>query len=259
MADVNIPYGEAGMAGFVQGDNFSSQELFSGGQPVPSTIDHSVESGVELPAFSVVGKVGGYLVMATEDDAPADSARAVLTFSGNAVADETVTVAGRVYTWKAATPSDDEILVGGSAAASAANLIAAVNGTGTPGTETGEDTVIHETVDARQGATTSIVEFVASDGGQAGNAYASTETMTNAAFGSATFTGGRDATGVAPQFITTAPCTDVGADQSVAVFHQGCFNPAALNWHSSFDDDAKKKAAFDGAPSPTNILIRKIL
>ncbi len=59
--------------------------------------------------------------------------------------------------------------------------------------------------------------------------------------------------------ITTAEVTNIGAAQSVAIFRAGCFNPAALNWHASYDTDAKKAAAFRSAPTPTNILIRKFL
>jgi hypothetical protein len=59
--------------------------------------------------------------------------------------------------------------------------------------------------------------------------------------------------------ITVSDVLNVGAVQSVAVFRAGCFNPDALNWHASYDTDAKKAAAFRGAPTPTNILIRKNL
>lgn len=59
--------------------------------------------------------------------------------------------------------------------------------------------------------------------------------------------------------ITTAPVVGGASAKSVAVYRAGCFNPDALNWHASFDTDAKKAAAFRGAPAPTSILIRKFL
>jgi len=59
--------------------------------------------------------------------------------------------------------------------------------------------------------------------------------------------------------ITTAPVAAGAADQSIAIFRAGCFNPAALNWHTSYDTDAKKAAAFRDAPTPTTVLIRKFL
>jgi hypothetical protein len=43
----------------------------------------------------------------------------------------------------------------------------------------------------------------------------------------------------------------------VQVFYQGCFNIDALVWDASFDTDAKKLAAFNGADSPTQIVAAK--
>ncbi|MDQ0317717.1 hypothetical protein [Amorphus orientalis] len=39
-------------------------------------------------------------------------------------------------------------------------------------------------------------------------------------------------------------------------FYAGCFNPDALVWDASYATDEDKRAAFEGAPSPTQILIR---
>lgn len=41
------------------------------------------------------------------------------------------------------------------------------------------------------------------------------------------------------------------------VYRAGCFNPAMLNWPASYNTDALKTAAFRGAPSPTQIIVRK--
>lgn len=41
------------------------------------------------------------------------------------------------------------------------------------------------------------------------------------------------------------------------VWYSGCFNQDALVWDASFDTDAKKQAAFHGAPTPTNIIVAK--
>jgi hypothetical protein len=133
MANVTLPYGDAGLAAFEAGDSYSTVELFSGNTPSPVTENFTVASGVAIPAFSVVGLTAGNIVMAEQDGDP-------------------------------------------------------------------------------------------------------------------------QAIG-----ITTAPVLNTGAAQSVAIFRAGCFNPAALNWHASYDTDAKKAAAFRAAPTPTNILIRKFL
>lgn len=58
--------------------------------------------------------------------------------------------------------------------------------------------------------------------------------------------------------ITTAPVTTgVGGSASLPIFRSGCFNPDALNWGAWYNTDARKKAAFRGAPTPTTIIIRE--
>ncbi len=65
---------------------------------------------------------------------------------------------------------------------------------------------------------------------------------------------------VTPIGVTTAPvATGAGQTDRIAIYRAGNFNPAALTWHADFNTDAKKAAAFRGAPTPTNIVIRKRL
>ncbi len=60
--------------------------------------------------------------------------------------------------------------------------------------------------------------------------------------------------------ITVSPIPmGAGGGSQIAIFRDGVFNPAALTWDASFDTDAKKLAAFDGAPTPTHIVIKKRL
>lgn len=65
-------------------------------------------------------------------------------------------------------------------------------------------------------------------------------------------------TAVGPIGITTYAIT-TGASNTlqVGVYRQGVFNPTQINWPASFDTDEKKRLAFEGAPSPTAIVIRK--
>lgn len=58
--------------------------------------------------------------------------------------------------------------------------------------------------------------------------------------------------------ITGYKVPDPGADLTIAVIRSGVLNPDRLNWHASYNTAAKKKAAFRGAPTPTNIVIRSI-
>ncbi len=48
-----------------------------------------------------------------------------------------------------------------------------------------------------------------------------------------------------------------GGAVGAAVYRQGVLNPDRLNWHASFATDADKRKAFEGAPSPTSIILRK--
>lgn len=58
--------------------------------------------------------------------------------------------------------------------------------------------------------------------------------------------------------LLTAVTTDASATlKGVPVYRAGCFNPDALNWPASYTTDALKFAAFNGAPTPTNIVIRR--
>ena len=59
-----------------------------------------------------------------------------------------------------------------------------------------------------------------------------------------------------PIGITCNEAPDTGADQKIAIYRGGCFNPARLNYHASYNTDEKKRLAFEA--KQTTILIRKI-
>lgn len=50
---------------------------------------------------------------------------------------------------------------------------------------------------------------------------------------------------------------NAGGTTTVPVLYSGCFNPDALVWDASFDTEGKKMGAFNGAPTPTQIALRK--
>lgn len=66
-------------------------------------------------------------------------------------------------------------------------------------------------------------------------------------------TAGTPAIGITIVDVVTAADETKGAP----VYRAGCFNPDALNWDDSYADDAAKFAAFEGAPTPTNIVMRR--
>lgn len=126
----------------------------------------------------------------------ADHAKATLTTTGVVANGETVVLGGVTYTFKttlSTTPTANEVLIGAAATNSLDNLKAAVNG-GTvggvgAGSIYGRGTVANP--DLVAGAkTASTLVFIAKLEGTGGNSLASTETITNASFGGATFAGG---------------------------------------------------------------------
>lgn len=58
-------------------------------------------------------------------------------------------------------------------------------------------------------------------------------------------------------FVMYAPSAATTAGQLLEVVRMGCFNPDRLVWDASYDTDEKKRLAFEGAPSPTQIILRK--
>lgn len=83
----------------------------------------------------------------------------------------------------------NQILIGGTAAASLDNLEATVNALGTEGTTYSTGTVVHPTVYATDNTDTT-QGFKARTAGTSGNSIATTETSTHLAFGDVTLVGG---------------------------------------------------------------------
>lgn len=258
---------DAGIASF-QSEEFFNTELISGDTPhLVTDGPETVPENTDWPAFCVVGRNGdGVLAMANAagaliGDAGGVVASGALTFTNVGVADETITIGDEVYTLVAVPADPNDVMIGASATETAANLRDAINadpdaieaGTVGPGT------VAHPDVVATSAA--GVVTVRANAPGTAGNAIASTETSTVASWGAATLAGGTDVGGggITPLGITTAPVTTgAGVETTIDIFRAGCFNPDALVWDDSFNTDARKRNAFEGAPSPTNIVIRKI-
>ena len=58
-------------------------------------------------------------------------------------------------------------------------------------------------------------------------------------------------------YIVYAPSAATVLDQPVSVMRQGVFNPNLLTFDASYGTDEQKRLAFEGAPSPTSIILRK--
>lgn len=139
-----------------------------------------------------------------------------LTFAGNAVAAETVTINGQVYTWAAVVGAANTVLVGANAAASIVNLVAAINATpASAGVLFGAATVANAGVTAVDGAGDTVV-VTARAKGTVGNAITTTEGMTNASWGGATLASGADAT--AAHFVDAFVLAVAAVDAGVQAF-----------------------------------------
>jgi hypothetical protein len=166
--------------------------LISGDGFAPST-----EIQVSVDPLGIYSEImsDGAGVFASDD--PADRAVAVLTSTGvNPAAAETVTIGSKTYTFRASVATTaNEVLIGANAAATLANLKAAVNLETGAGTLYGSNTTINAEATASV-ITATTLRFYAKTAGTAGNSIASTETSTTLSFTGGTFAGGAAATGV---------------------------------------------------------------
>jgi hypothetical protein len=108
------------------------------------------------------------------------AAAGTLTIAEPVTDGDTFTVDDKAYTLEA-TLSDDaegQILVGADEAATKVNIVAAINGTGSPGTDYSTLTLVHPTVSAAAFDGDACV-LTARTAGTAGNSLVSTETFTH--------------------------------------------------------------------------------
>ncbi len=118
------------------------------------------------------------------------AAGGVLTLSGNAADTETVTIGTVTYTFQTTlTDTANNVLIGASAAASIANLVAAITAGAGAGTNYGTGTVANPFATAAVGASDTMT-VTASATGVNGNTIPTTETLSNGSFAAATLSGG---------------------------------------------------------------------
>lgn len=142
-----------------------------------------------------------------------------ITSSGVAVADETITIGSVTYTWKAAVDNTvaNQIKIGVAATNSLDNLKDAINGTalvGAPGTEYSQKTVRHPHVTA--GAKNATTLVVASTDTNTSGALATTETMTNWAWGAGALSAGTAGTKT-QNTSTSAGVAGLSGDRNVSL------------------------------------------
>lgn len=231
--------------------------LITGNEPAVLVEDLIFEANQTIEERTPVGfNANGRLVAAQSTV----EASGTLTFGGTGTANDTIIIGSVTYTLKAAPDAvANEIKIGASAAETALNLVAAINGDDNgAGTKFGSATVAHPDVRAEI-ASPGVVTIIARVGGTAANSIGTTESGSNTSFGAATLTGGTAVpTNRAIGITVTKVVTGAGGEYKGApVYRGGCFNPLALNWHASYSTEEEKIRAFQGAPTPTNIIMRR--
>lgn len=258
MATITFPYADPGIAAFEELDTYVNKHLLAGSHPtLEPAFAFDLANDTSFAQFSVVGlDANKKLAMATPSSVET-AATGTLTFSAAGVEDETIVIGAQTYRLRDTLAAANDVLIGGDASETAANLVAAIMGTGTAGTDYHAGTTVNADVTAS--ADEGVVTLVAKVAGLAGNLVATTETSAAAAeFAEATLTGGVNAGGVKAIGVVAHACalgsTGTGKGN---VFYSGNFNMDALVWDESFATDAQKLEAFFGAPTPTNIIVQK--
>lgn len=115
-------------------------------------------------------------------------ASGTLSFNGNVVDTETVTIGVTVYRFVAALVQAYDVLIGATASITINNLVAAINDSGGEGTVYGNGTSAHPDVTAASAP--GVMNVTAKVAGVAGNSIATTSTSATATWGAATLQGG---------------------------------------------------------------------
>jgi hypothetical protein len=158
--------------------------------PRPKTI---TQTGVGVSSPYPLDRFSSEVYLQGMQTAAGTAPTGTLTLSANASADDTVTIDTTVYTFKAAPAAAFEVDIGADAEGSIDNLVAAINLTGTAGTEYGTGTYIHPTVTAVK-ATASTMTATGKTFGDTADLIATTETGAQSAWGAATLVDGTVAT-----------------------------------------------------------------
>lgn len=231
------PYGIK-LAGGISSTNFDPPfELFAGESDIVT--DQGQAAAVAIEQFRVIARDEAGLLAPWNPTG--GSATLAGTFSGVGTADDTITINGVVMTLKAAAANSHEVTIGGTATATAANLVAKLN-------------AIPDEVGVTASNTGAVVTLTAIVPGTDGNGLAVAESGTGFSFagGATALAGGSEesenkAIGIAAQPIAAAGWGPY--------FTGGQFNHEALVWPATVTSLAQRKRAFDG----TNIGVRHLL
>lgn len=167
---------------------------------------------------------------------PAVKAQGKLTLQNQPSAGETITLGTKTYSFVASlvTNTDGQIVIGGNVAATRANVMAAVNLSGLPGSQYATATSLNGDVEATSIIGNDII-FTAKVGGTAGNSIASTSTLVAPnAFDAATL----------GTYRAGAAASD--ADSMIIPGYRGCFNNYVNNMYNNREMFYVGRGSYDG-------------
>lgn len=262
--DNTIPHGKPGIASF-ESETWGNKGEPRFGDGPARTVTREVLAGadLDLPLYSVVSIIAGVLALAVLGSAAGAAVGTATMSTAVPAAGDKFTINGVDYVFRSTFSTGPtvayEVKIGADIAATRANLIAAINGTGTEGTEYSVGTVTNEVVYASAGAA-GVTNIIARDAGDEGNAITLAKTFAtgaNGAVSGATLSGGDDDEDIRPYGILAAPVVMTnGESMSVPIYVDGHWNQDALTWDATYATDASKQRAFEGSVNP-GILISK--
>lgn len=221
---------------------FDQFDLFAGESKIV-TDQGQAPDGVAIVQFQVLaldanGRYAPFVALT-------DYATGSISFSGRAIADETVTVNGHAITWKASGAVADQVNLGADTQGDITNLAALIN-------------AHPETYAVHADVGTGVLNLTAIAQGSAGNAIALAEAGTNTSVSGGTLTDvaadnvdiGNEVVGIAAQAV---PAATPGA--YFPMFVGGVFNHEALVWPAGIATLAQRKAVMSG----TMLGVRQLL
>lgn len=243
-------------AGLTNLGRFDQFDLFAGEDDIVTSQAQAADGQAILQFQPLSFDANGRLV--PWDASGEGYASGTLTFTGQPVAADTVTINGVVIDFVAtATPGDDdEVVIGATAVATVAALIALLNGTpdgvnlGTNNPTYGISPLAGTGVTATVDATGLIVTLHAIVPGTAGNSITLTEAATNVAASAATLTGGAAESVLEPKQLIGIAAQPVSATTPgtwLPYFIGGVFNHEVLVWPGSVATLAQRKRAVAGS------------
>lgn len=258
--DTTLGMGKPGIASFAT-QSYGGPAEPRYGEGVHTTTHKTVTAGadLDLPIYSVVSVIGAIIAMAAIGAAQG-AATGTITQSSAAPSDgDTVTVNGRVYTFKTALSTGptvpDQVLAGANVTAAAANLAAALNAGAGVGVNYSVGTLINQDVSATSNA--GVVTVSARNPGDEGNAITLAESGSNTAVSGGTLSGGSDDPDALPYAITACPVVLAnGQSMSVPFIREGHFDMDAINWPAGWTDE-QKATAFENSRSPGIFISKK--